>query len=273
MLQILGAIIGFIASIFPHSMRRIIAINIALCFPELNAKAQRRLVRKTLIETGKTALEMPWLWLKPKAKLMSKIVEVRGEAEFKAAAAQHKGAILLSPHIGAWELLNPYLAKHFPMVIMYKPAKRAYLDQIILNARVRSGSTLVPTNTSGVKALYRALTEGKVVGLLPDQDPGKNGGEFAPFFNIPTLTMTLVARMAQKSQVPVYLVYAERLNIGRGFRIHFSPVNAQIAGTDTPLALAAMNHAVEQCIRQSPAQYQWSYKRFKHRPEGEAKIY
>jgi len=273
LLQILGSFFGYLTFLFPNDLKRITKINIALCFPNLSSQALRYRIKKTLIETGKTAFEMPALWQWPTPKLYRRIKEVHGESAARDALAKGKGIIFLSPHLGAWEIINPYLAAHYPMVIMYRPAKRAYLNEFIYSARKRCGNTMVPTDISGVKALYRALNEGKTVGLLPDQDPGNNGGEFAPFFNIPTLTMTLVSRLAQKNQTPIFLIYAERLGIGKGYRIEFIPASTLLADKDPLTATSALNTELENCIRKIPDQYQWGYKRFKRNPHGFPRVY
>lgn len=272
-LQAFGAGLGRLAYYLPNEFKRITSINIQVCLPELDYVAQQALIKASLIETGKTAFEMPVIWSWPTDKLIGLITEVTGEAAVKAALQQERGIILISPHLGAWEVINPYLAKHYPIVIMYKPAKQAYLTDYIHRARKRTGSTLVPTNTTGVKALYRALRDGKVLGILPDQDPASNGGEFAPFFEVPTLTMSLVPRLAHKTGAAIFIVYAERLPKGRGYKLHFQPTGPMLADTDPLVATTALNQVMEHCIRKIPEQYQWSYRRFKRRPKGFPKLY
>jgi KDO2-lipid IV(A) lauroyltransferase len=112
-----------------------------------------------------------------------------------------------------------------------------------------------------------------MVGLLPDQEPGAGQGRFAPFFGIPAYTMVLLARLAKKNGSAVFIGYAERLPRGRGYHLHFIPAPEGIAGAPLEEALALMNRGVEACARALPEQYQWSYKRFRTRPEGAASFY
>ena len=121
--------------------------------------------------------------------------------------------------------------------------------------------------------LYQALKNNGLVGILPDQDPGENGGQFAPFFGVQTNTMTLLSRLAQKSGATVLCVWAERLSGSRGFVLHFSPVADDIYSDDMLTSVTALNQAVEAAICQIPAQYQWGYKRFRTRPVGAAPLY
>jgi KDO2-lipid IV(A) lauroyltransferase len=85
--------------------------------------------------------------------------------------------------------------------------------------------------------------------------------------------MTLLPRLAHKSGAAMLYCFAERLSWGRGFRLHFLPAPAAIAGDDVTAAATALNEGVEECVRIAPAQYQWAYKRFRTRPEGEPSLY
>ncbi|MDD3449462.1 MAG: hypothetical protein PHF72_10590, partial [Gammaproteobacteria bacterium] len=114
---------------------------------------------------------------------------------------------------------------------------------------------------------------GETVGILPDQDQGRGGGVFAPFFGHPANTMVLVSRLAGRSGAVVLFCVPERLPRGRGFRLNFTPAPAEVSGADLRRSVAAVNAGVEAWVRRLPAQYLWSYKRFKSRPEGEPRWY
>lgn len=271
--QKIGAAFGLLMAIIPSKLKRTITINIELCFPNQTREERVHLVKSILIETGKTALEMAAFWTWNTSQLFPLIKKVSGEEAVRQALQAGQGCIFLGPHLGAWELVNLYLSPRYDMVTLYRPPRLQELDCIIRRARERLGTTMMPTNPSGVKALYKALLNKKAVGLLPDQDPGQGGGQFIPFFGIQTWTMSLVAKLASKSKAPVFFVYAERLPIGEGFHIHFVPASPSIHEEDPVVSLSAMNSGIEQCARAIPSQYQWSYKRFKTRPEGEDGFY
>jgi KDO2-lipid IV(A) lauroyltransferase len=147
------------------------------------------------------------------------------------------------------------------------------LGQYMRTSRERFGARLVPTNAGGIRHLYRALGRGEFIGLLPDQEPQSGHGVFAPFFGIEAYTMTLLARLLEKYRVPVFFVYSERLPGGKGFRIHFSPMTGDFRRDDPLAVCTAMNAGVEACVRRIPEQYQWNYKRFRTRPEGDEPRY
>ncbi|WP_353571379.1 lysophospholipid acyltransferase family protein [Candidatus Albibeggiatoa sp. nov. BB20] len=245
--------------------------NIELCFPDLPASEQQRWIEKSIIETCKTFVELGTLWLWRSQKTLSLVKKVSNEDCLQQALAQDKGVILLTPHFGAWEMAGLYASKHYPMTALYRPPKLLGLNQFILDARQRASGRYVATDKTGIKALYQTLKQQQVIGILPDQVPSRGNGVFAPFFNQPADTMVLVARFASKTQAPVIFTFAERLD--DGFHIHFFPAHPDINSSDLAISTQALNQGVEHCIMQQPTQYQWSYKRFKHVPEGQNSIY
>ncbi len=269
----IGAALGRLLHRYSRELRRIAETNVRLCFPELDTAAQERLVYQTLVETGKTMTELGPLWLWDKARVSALVNESCGEEVLSAALAEGRGAIMVSPHLGAWEIMGLYLSIHYGITSMYKPPHIEALNGVMRAARERTGARLVPTDAGGVRSLMQALKKGGLVGLLPDQDPGRGGGEFAPFFGIDANTVTLVSRLAQKSRAPVIFCYAERLADGAGFRPHFHRAAPAIAEPDLAVSLRAMNEAVEALVRSNPSQYQWSYRRFRTRPEGAPAVY
>lgn len=248
--------------------------NLRLCYPHLSDVERAQLAQESLIETCKTSIELGALWLWSKTKLQDLVQQVTGEAYLQQALQQGRGVILLTPHLGAWEMAGLYASIHYNIVSLYRPPKQAGLHTFIQRGRQRLGAHLVPTDSKGIRALFSSLKQGNLAGILPDQVPVKaNAGVFAPFFNVPAYTLLLVARLAQKTQAPVIFTFAERLPQGAGFRIHFLPAPTEINAMDVETATTALNQGITTCIQQCPAQYQWSYKRFKRRPEGQADVY
>ncbi|HES77154.1 MAG TPA: lipid A biosynthesis acyltransferase [bacterium] len=273
----LGTLIGLVAAAFPNRMRQVTRRNLELCFPQHSVAERKRLERQSLIETGKTLCEAPIFWRKPRQTVLDLVRESPGIAAVQQAHSEGRGIVLLTPHFGAWELGGLYCSSQWPMTILYKPPKQAALDDPIREGRARFGAAVVPTDASGVRALLRGLKNAEAVGILPDQEPTEGEGVFAPFLGHLALTMTLpmrlVARTRGERQARVFLTITERLPRARGFRQHFMPVEDAIYSDDMQLATAALNRGVEACLRVAPEQYQWSYKRFRRRPEGSAEIY
>jgi len=267
----LGAGAGWLVETFPNRQRRNALINIGLCFPELSRAEQIDLRRRNLCEFGRTYLEIGYLWQRPADQVLSLVREVEGAELLERKDG--KGLIVLSPHLGAWELAGLHLAAQGPTAIFYKPQK--YLDDLILAARRRSGATLAPITPRGIRALVQALERGDYVGILPDQEPkADKGAVFAPLFGVPAFTGLLVNRLARKAGVPVIFMFAERLPPQQGgFRMHCLRAPDGIDSDDDLVAATALNAGIEACVRRCPQQYVWPYKRFRRRPQGWPKVY
>ncbi len=269
-----GALLGLALATFPGRVPDIARANIDGCFPSLPAPERRRLLRRTLIETGKTATEAGALWYGTRDRVLGLVRAVHGEAAVDAARAAGRGVIFAAPHLGAWELVGLYLAhRHGPVTSLYRPPREAELESTVRAARERFGARLVPAHAPGIRALYGALERGEAVGILPDQEPRRGSGVFAPFFGIPAKTMVLVPRLAARTGAAVFVAYAERLPYGRGYRVHFVPAPQTVGAGDPTTGAAALNRAVEACVAHHPAQYQWTYRRFRVRPPGEPRFY
>lgn len=269
----MGAVLARLLIWLPNKPKNICQTNIELCYPQLTAGQKKQLIKNILIETGKTVTETGALWLWPRKKLLRLVKSISGEERLLAAVEQKRGVIIAAPHIGAWEMVGLYWSSRYPFTALYRPPRMADLDQFIRSARERCGSRLVPTNATGVKALFHGIKKNEFIGILPDQDPGEDGGVFAPFFAISANTMTLLPRLARKSGAAVFFVFAERLPKGRGYHMHIIPAAPSIASEDLVASATALNEGVEECIRLCPTQYQWIYKRFKRRPAGQAGFY
>ncbi len=272
----LGALLGGLLWWIPNPLRRIAERNLALCFPEQPVAERNPLLRRNLLETGKGLLELGPLWLWPGQRVLRLIQEpVIGEEELAAAMNRKQGVILITPHLGAWELAGLYYSSRYPLTILSRPS-RIGLDAISRRGRGRLGGRVVATDAGGLRALLIALRRGEVLGILPDQDTGGVGdgeGLFAPFFGIAAGTMTLVSRLVLKNRTPVFLTWAERLPRGQGYALHLRALPEVTAAASLQASVAALNQGVEAAVRTLPEQYLWAYKRFKTRPPGEPKLY
>jgi len=269
----LGTLVGYVAYALPNSLKRPLKINIDLCYPDLSSAERSKLYRDSFIEMSRATFETGALWTWNQTRILKLINAISGKELLESAFSKGKGVILALPHLGAWELMGLYCSSHYPMTSLYRPLRLKKLNPFIKNARQRFGATLAPTNAAGIRKLYKALERNELVAMLPDQDPGREGSVFAPFCGIQASTMTLLPKLLQKTGASLIFGYAERLSHGAGFHIHFLPAaNFQCNG-DLIQTATLLNQSVETCVRQLPTQYQWAYKRFKTRPEGESRIY
>jgi KDO2-lipid IV(A) lauroyltransferase len=258
----LGIVLGWLIYWSPgrHSARmRNNLFDSGLCMP---GRSCRRLLRRTIGESGKALIELLPVWLRPHDKVIQLIKGTSGWERIDAARAAGKGVILLSPHIGCFEIISLYCAARHPFTAMYKPPREPVLDTLMLAGRQRGQATLVPTDLSGVRALLAALRRHEAIGILPDQVASGGDGVWAPFLGRPAYTPTLVASLQRKTGAAVFFVAAERLSWGRGYHLHVMPLDEPFP-EDKVAAASLINRGVEAVVRRFPAQYLWSYNRHK----------
>lgn len=260
--RLLGVFIGYCMWLFRTRGRRITLKNIRACYPALAPKEVKKLAIESLIETAKTAAEVSLIWRHSWTWLNSKIVEVEGEELLRAELAKGKGLIALAPHLGNWEVIAPYLASVAPLTAMYQPVAIPALDKMILEGRSKINIEMAPTSRKGVSMLLKALQQGNIVGILPDQLPKKDAGaELAPFFGHETLSMSLVYSLINRTQSRAVALFAKR--VPGGFKVIVLPADESIYSDDPITSISGMNASVENCVNLAPAQYQWEYNRFR----------
>lgn len=234
--------------------------------------------RPAIGAAGAMVAELPWLWLRPQGEsVLSKVVRWEGIEAFEAALADRKGVIIISPHLGSWEMYGQALGERFverygPLTALFRPARKSWMAELVAGSRERPGLHTLPTTVAGVRGLMRVLRAGGYTGLLPDQVPPLGQGVWAPFLGRPAYTMTLLPRLAQQTGARVFLGVCERLPQGRGYVIRCEPFDGTALNDPkaTPeAAAAAMNEGIERLVRALPGQYVWDYARFKQ-PKGDA---
>ena len=254
-----GYLIGRCLYLFNTESKKVVTKNITLCFPELSVKAQRNLIKSTLIETGKALSETGFIWLNSFDHNAIHVHKILGEGY-----AQEEGSIIfLTPHFGCWELTARMISRIRPVTFLYKPLRKPKEEAFLLSMRVQHDLFVVPANRKGVFKLQRALFTQGAIGILPDQDPGEQGGILSPFFGHNAQTMTLLTKLARKNNAKVVLAWCERLNLGRGYELNFQTVDVLSESGNLEDDVALMNNVIENLVKTKPEQYLWNYKRFK----------
>ena len=232
--------------------------------------AQRR---QAVAEAGRLVAELPWLWLRPADRPLGATVQWQGDALIASALDEGRGLVLLTPHLGCFEVCAQAIAERFGdrsrLTAMYRPARQPWLRTLEETARARPGLATAPAALSGVRQMIRALRRGEAVGLLPDQVPPDGMGVWAPFYGRPAYTMTLAARLVQQTGAALLMIWAERLPDGRGFALRVCAPSQPLptaAADDQSLQVAcatAVNAEMERLIAECPGQYLWGYHRYK----------
>ena len=258
----LGVGLGWLVYWSSPTYRRRLRENIIASGVAADFRRLRQLIRENVAESGKAMFELPFIWLRPSNDLLAKVAEKHGWSAVEAARAEGKGLIMLTPHLGSFEFIGRYLATQFPITVLYRPPKVAWLEPIMRAGRARDQARLATADIRGVRMLLKALNSGETLGILPDQAPGAGDGVWADFFHRPAYTMTLIQRLQNRSGAPIIAMYAERLPKNSGYSLHFKRIS-NLSADDDALAARQMNAAMEDLIRECPSQYLWSYNRYK----------
>lgn len=252
LLHALGGLLGWVAFLASPVYRRRFLANAA------QAGLRFCDVRGAVAAAGALVAELPRLWYGRQPR-----IEWEGAELIEQARACGRGVVFLTPHLGCFEATaQGYAARHGEITVLYRPARKAWLRDLIETARGRPRLATAPTTLAGVRQMLKALKAGQAVGLLPDQVPPVGLGEWAPFFGRAAYTMTLPARLARQTGARVLLAWGERLPCGRGYRIHLRPAPETLA-LEPATAAAQVNALMEALIRECPAQYLWGYARYK----------
>jgi KDO2-lipid IV(A) lauroyltransferase len=215
-------------------------------------------VRAAVGQAGRLVAEVPRLWFGRPVPL-----RWHGAELIEAARAQGRGIVFLTPHLGCFEVTAQGYAERFGTItVLYRPARKPWLREIVATARRRARLETAPTTLAGVRQMLRTLRAGGAVGLLPDQVPPQGLGTWAPFFGRAAYTMTLPARLVQQTGAVLLLAWGERLPLGRGYAIHLRPWQGELPA-DPQAAAAQVNLRMEQLVRECPQQYLWGYARYK----------
>jgi KDO2-lipid IV(A) lauroyltransferase len=257
-LHAIGSALGWLVYLASPSYRRRLRGNLELA-------GYGSHLRAAIAESGKAIVELPFVWCADQARVTRHATMENWEL-VQRQLDSGRGIVFLTPHLGCFEMTAQQVSLRQELTVMYRPPRKSALKPLVEVARARQHMHLAPANLSGVRMLVKALRGGQPVGVLPDQVPQEGEGVWAPFFGREAYTMTLPAKLAQLGKADILLVYAERLPRGRGYAIRFVPFDGNLDGTPAQQA-GAINRAMEQLIARCPAQYFWSYNRYK-RPQG-----
>jgi KDO2-lipid IV(A) lauroyltransferase len=215
-------------------------------------------------ESGMMFADTLWIWRHPKSSISK--VAIENLDQVIELSKNRKGLIVLASHFGGFEIVPRIFAEHTRATVMFRPARKKWVNELMLKSRKHSEIDFVEANISGVRQIKRALLKGEVVGLLADQVPSVGDGVWAKFFNQYAYTTSFPIKLARQVNVAILFVGAERLGLGKGWLIKSRLVTEAFPDCLVD-ACTGMNHYFEEMILSKPHQYMWSYNRYK-RPAG-----
>lgn len=268
----LGTLAGYLAWFYNRKRRRFVDLNLAWCFPELDAAAQQALARRFFHVFARTALDYALLWWGGAERLRA-LVAVEGEDEVARRLAAGRRVILFTGHSVALDFGATAASLRWPIVGPMKQARNPLVNWVIARGRTRFDCHTYPREM-GIRPVVRDVRAGRVMYYLPDEDLGQTQKcVFAPFFGVPTATLTALARLARACDADVLpcMTYYD-LATGR-YRLRISPALEGFPTFDEERDAAIMNAQLERLIRFAPEQYLWSMRLFQTRPAGAANPY
>ena len=271
-IQTLASAIGTLLFISNSSAKRTTELNIKAVYPQLDDQQQKQLIKASLKSQSMTYAESIKVWGSTPEFALAQIKEVHHPEIFLNALKNPNGTLGVVPHFGTWELMNAWVNQHTNPVIMYKPSKNKDLDRFMLESRQQLKATLVPTDDSGVRALFKHLKQGGFSAILPDHIPKASGGIYSPFFGLNAFSSTLLSKLAAKTQCSVVGLTCIRRPDLSGFDLHFTELSQDILSKDLQLSVDTLNKEMERMIDVAPEQYLWAYKRFR-KLEGGKNLY
>ncbi len=266
----MGKRLGRIAYRFARRRRRIAAINLDLCFPELTESEREILLLQHFESLGMGLLEMSAAWWIADKRLIH-LGNIQGFEHLEAALEQGKGVILLSAHFTSLEMGSRFLTLKIRIHGAYRPHENPVVELFMKKSRESHAEKAIPREA--IRDIVRSLKQNKPLWFATDQNFGHKNSVFAKFFGIPAATNTATARLAKLTGASVVPFFVRRLPNAQGYQVILQPALEHFPTGDDIADMETINHLIEQQIRQAPEQYLWAHRRFKDRPSGESRFY
>lgn len=260
--------IAWLQRLLPNKTKNVIDINLATCLPDLSEPERNAIRNENITYNTDLFAEIVHIWFHDYDRIKPLISQVHGLDAFKRELDSEGGTLVISPHFGNWELVWSHLCNEYQCAGLYRPPRIKELEAVRLQGS--NQGEVVRTRAIDVRKMLKILKQDRALFLLPDQQPPEGSGEFAPFFGQPAYTMTLLHGLANRTGASVWM--ATCLKGSQGYELFFTELNL-----DGQLEISEFNEQLNQLmaehIEKVPAQYQWSYKRFKKTPDGSTCIY
>ena len=246
------------------SVYKLTMCNIKICFPDLSDVEKTLLAKESFIETFVSGYETLQSWARPIHISGKKIFRIENNYLI-SQNANKKGLAIIAIHNRSVDMLLKWINSKTNTTTLYKKVKIKYLDKFVRKQREENNNEVYETNINGVRKIFKAFIDNKVVCLAADQVPERGMGEYIKFFNTDAYTTTLAASMVYKTKKPAVFICMNSFENNRlGITIY--PSNESIYN-DSEYKLS-INQSIEDLIKINPKDYSWEYKRFRRSPSG-----
>lgn len=271
----IGEAVGELLFLVMRERRNITLTNLSLCLPELSSSERHAMARAHFRAYARSVLERGILWWASPARLQ-RLIDI--DPAVPTQSSIERPTIFLCPHFVCLELAGVAITMRGPLCSIYTQQRSRVFDEALRRGRARfatqeEADQFLISRHSGIKPIIRAMRNGRPFLMLPDMDFGARESIFVPFFGVPAATLTAPARLAAATEGQVIPVTTQFRPDYRGWRVRFHPAWQNFPGDDMEAATRRMNAFIEEQVKQAPAEYFWSHKRFKTRPAGLPSVY
>jgi Kdo2-lipid IVA lauroyltransferase/acyltransferase len=269
LLRGLGFVLGHVLYVLAVPRRRVVWVNLSLCFPSLSVAQRRRLARQAMVRFTQAWLDRSWLWHGSATQLRRRL-SLSGAVN---TLRQEPRLVLFVPHFVGLDagVMAVCSAQIRPLCSIYARQRNPIVNQWIMSGRLRFGQMRLFQRHEGTREIAQAIEQGQALYLLPDMDFGSKGATFAPFMGVPAATVTSLSRFARLSKARVATLLNRMTT--RGYEVHVSDAWPDFPTSDAVQDTMHMNQMLQALVEQTPEQYYWVHKRFKTRPPGEKSPY
>ena len=239
---------------------KITKINLKIAYPDLNNLNIELLAKLSIRESLISGYETIYTWGSNTYDSNEMIFRIENNFLLNNYILQGKGMILVALHNRSVDMLLAWICSQTATVSLYKKIKNKALDLFVKNKRESDGSICVETSITGVRKIYKALKQNKVICFAADQVPQRGMGEYIKFFNRDAYSTTLVQSLALKTGCPLVYFYINS-NKGNYLTVTLEMINESIYSDSKRSHI--INTGIEKIINKRPIDYSWEYKRFK----------
>ncbi|WP_332874419.1 lipid A biosynthesis acyltransferase [Amphritea pacifica] len=265
----LGRMIGRLLLKAMSKRRHIVEINIRTCFPELTREQQQQRVKEVFENNAIGLIETGWAYWKSREFFRAR-TEFRNFELLDRYLEEGNGVILMGWHFSCLDLAGLLFSLYGkPCSTLYRKHDYPLLEWFFTHGRERFS---FPIERQKTRQMLRAMRNNHCIWYAPDQDLGRKGTVFVPFFGHPAATTLATTKMHQLNNSPLIKLDCWRKPDNSGYILECSEVEGFPSGSEEQDAVL-INKAIEQGIRKAPSQYMWVHKRFKTAPPGEKNIY
>ena len=251
--------------IIPNIYRKRVRKNLKMFFPEIKPAQRLLLIHHNMLLALQIGVDIITVWFRGKDWAESRISKINNSELADTAMRRGKGVIFISPHLGNWEMLSPYLGEKYKCLALYKEARNPHYNRASIAFRNACGlESLAISQPMFVKKVIQKLKQGGGLTLLPDQRPQENKGSImAEFYGVNIPSAILLSRITKITGAEIVCAFALRQANGK-YEVFFQKPHPDIYADDLYTSTRAVNKSVENCIGKNIAQYNWLQNKVKH---------